>query len=202
MSVRNLKRAEEKRGSIINSAIRTFAKKGFENARISDIAEDAGTAYGLVYHYFKSKDELLNEIIEEKWSIFLKSIREIGKREKGFREKIMRITSLLVDTYKGFPELIKVLVVEYSRSPRLIRAGVNKSFLEVIKVLEDIVKEGKRSGEVRNDVSPLVASLVYIGVIDTLFTLVEINYKGEFVKNLKKRAQAIIDIYLNGLCRK
>ncbi len=201
MSVRNLKGVEEKRESIINSAIRVFARKGFENARISDIAEEAGTAYGLVYHYFSSKDELLKQIIEEKWSIFLKSIKEIDEKEKGLREKIIKITSLLLNTYKKFPELMKVLVAEYSRSPRLIKEGLNAPFLNVIKILERIIKNGKRSGEVREDVSPLMASLMYMGIVDTLFTLTEINKK-KFVRNLKNTADSLIDVYLNGLCKK
>jgi len=202
MSVRNLKKIEEKKETIINSAIKVFARKGFENARISDIASEAGTAYGLVYHYFNSKEELLKEIIESKWALFLKSIKEIDEKENGFGEKIMKITALLLDTYRKFPELMRVLVAEYSRSPRLIKEGIREPFLNVIKVLEGIIKKGQRSGEVREDVSPLMASLMYIGAIDTIFTLAEIDYRGKFAKNLKRRAEAIINIYLNGLCKK
>jgi TetR/AcrR family fatty acid metabolism transcriptional regulator len=202
MSVRNSKKIEEKRESIINSAIKVFARKGFENARISDIASEAGTAYGLVYHYFDSKEELLKEIIEDKWALFLKSIKEVDEKENGFRQKIIKITTILLDTYKKFPELMRVLVAEYSRSPRLIKEGVKKPFLNAIKVFEGIIKKGQMSGEVREDVSPLMASLMYMGVIDTIFTLAEIDYRGKFTKSLKRRAEAIIDIYLNGLCKK
>jgi len=202
MSVKNIKRVEEKRESIINSAIKVFATKGFENARISDIASEAGTAYGLVYHYFDSKEDLLKKIIEEKWTLFLKSIKEIDERERGFREKITKITALLLETYRKFPELMRVLVAEYSRSPRLIKEGMKEPFMKVIKALERIVKKGQMAEEVRKDISPMVASLMYMGVIDTIFTLAEIEYKGKFTKNLETRAKAIVDIYLNGLCKK
>jgi AcrR family transcriptional regulator len=202
MSVRNSKKIEGKRESIINSAIKVFARKGFENARISDIASEAGTAYGLIYHYFNSKEELLREIIEEKWALFLKSIKDIDDMESGFRQKIVKITGILLDTYKKFPELMKVLVAEYSRSPRLIKDGMMEPFLKVIKALENIIRKGQMADEVRKDISPTMASLMYMGVIDTLFTLVEIDPRGKFKKNIERRAKAIIEIYLNGVCKK
>lgn len=201
MSVRKIK---DKRESIMNSAIRVFARKGFENARISDIAEEAGTAYGLVYHYFKSKEELLNFILQDKWRLFLTSITEIDRKEKIFKDKVSKITEVLIETYRSFPELMRVIVVEYSRSPRFVKDHkVRKPFLEVVDVFENMVREAKKRGEVRECISPRSASIAYFGAIDAVFTFSEIGgrEKGIF-RNVKRMAEEIINIYLQGVCRR
>ncbi len=66
----------DKRRNILDAAIRVFARQGFHSTRVSDIADEAGVAYGLVYHYFDSKEEVLNELFSERWSLLLAAIEE------------------------------------------------------------------------------------------------------------------------------
>jgi len=66
----------DKRRNILDAAIKVFARQGFHSTRVSDIADEAGVAYGLVYHYFNSKDEVLNELFTERWSLLLTAIEE------------------------------------------------------------------------------------------------------------------------------
>ena len=70
--------AVDKRRQILDAAVRVFARQGFHSTRVSDIADEAGVAYGLVYHYFRSKDEVLNELFSERWSLLLAAIQETG----------------------------------------------------------------------------------------------------------------------------
>ncbi len=83
--------AVDKRRQILDAAVRVFARQGFHSTRVSDIADEAGVAYGLVYHYFKSKDEVLNELFSERWSLLLAAIDEadregdLAAREAGSR---------------------------------------------------------------------------------------------------------------------
>ena len=69
----------DKRRQILDAAIRVFARQGFHSTRVSDIADEAGVAYGLVYHYFNSKDEVLNELFTERWSLLLAAIEEADR---------------------------------------------------------------------------------------------------------------------------
>ena len=69
--------AVDKRRQILDAAITVFARQGFHACRVSDIADEAGVAYGLVYHYFKSKDQVLNELFTERWSLLLAAIEEV-----------------------------------------------------------------------------------------------------------------------------
>ena len=60
---------------------------GLPHCRVSDIADEAGVAYGLVYHYFQSKDEVLDTLFLERWDVLLEAIREIdATRHPGARE--------------------------------------------------------------------------------------------------------------------
>jgi TetR/AcrR family transcriptional regulator, fatty acid metabolism regulator protein len=82
MAVSRAQAAADKRRAILDAAVRVFARQGFHTCRVSDIADEAGVAYGLVYHYFASKDEVLNTLFSERWDVMLEAIREIDRQEE------------------------------------------------------------------------------------------------------------------------
>ena len=96
--------------------MRVFAHQGFNQCRVSDIADEAGVAYGLVYHYFGSKDEVLDTLFLERWNVMLEVIREVDRREMPAREKLYAIASFIVDSYRHDPDLMKVIIVEVTRA--------------------------------------------------------------------------------------
>ena len=77
--------AVDKRRIILDAAVRVFARQGFHTCRVSDIADEAGVAYGLVYHYFGSKDEVLDTLFLERWDVLLDAIRETDAQADGRR---------------------------------------------------------------------------------------------------------------------
>src|SRR5207342_2689099 len=96
VATRNAQQAAEKRRLILDAAVRVFARQGFHTCRVSDIADEAGVAYGLVYHYFDSKDEILNTLFSERWDVMLEAIREIDRHEEmTAREKLYAIASFI-----------------------------------------------------------------------------------------------------------
>ncbi len=108
--------AIDKRRQILDAAIRVFARQGFHSTRVADIADEAGVAYGLVYHYFKSKDEVLNELFSERWSLLLAAIEEADRSEATPRAKLEAVAGFIVDSYRHNPELMKVIIVEVTRA--------------------------------------------------------------------------------------
>ena len=72
--------AADKRRLILDAAIRVFAREGYHRCRVSDIAREANVAYGLVYHYFRSKDEVLDTLFTERWTLLLDAIAEIIRK--------------------------------------------------------------------------------------------------------------------------
>ena len=110
------KAATSKRRLILDAALRVFARQGFHACRVSDIADEAGVAYGLVYHYFASKDEVLDTLFLERWQVMLELIREVDAQPIPVREKFGAIASFIVDSYRHDPDLMKVIIVEVTRA--------------------------------------------------------------------------------------
>ena len=106
----------DRRRQILDAAVRVFARQGFHACRVSDIAREAGVAYGLVYHYFNSKDEVLNKLFIERWSLLLQAIEEIDSRPVAPREKLDAVAGFIIDSYRHDPELMKVIIVEVTRA--------------------------------------------------------------------------------------
>src|SRR6201997_2247348 len=108
--------AVDKRRVILDAAMRVFARQGFHNCRVSDIASEAGVAYGLVYHYFSSKDQMLNELFTERWSLLLAASEEADRGDGSPREKLGAIAGFIIDSYRHDPDLMKVIIVEVTRA--------------------------------------------------------------------------------------
>src|SRR5690349_3449271 len=106
----------DKRRNILDAAVKVFARQGFHLTRVSDIADEAGVAYGLVYHYFKSKDDVLNELFNQRLSLLLAAIEEADGSTRTPREKLSVVASFIVDSYRHDPELMKVIIVEVTRA--------------------------------------------------------------------------------------
>src|SRR3984893_7756607 len=104
--------APENRRPILDAAVRVFARHGFHTCRVSDIADEAGVAYGLVYHYFASKDQILDTLIWERWDVMLTAIAQAEATQQAPRKKLRAMASFTIDSYRHDPELMKVIIVE------------------------------------------------------------------------------------------
>jgi AcrR family transcriptional regulator len=160
----------DKRRQILDAAIHVFARQGFHSCRVSDIADEAGVAYGLVYHYFKSKDEVLNELFTERWSLLLAAIEEVDRLEISAREKLDAVARFIIDSYRHEPDLMKVIIVEVTRAAnsfgRTHLPEIRKAYDSIAK----IVAEGQRAGAFRDDVDPDFASMAFYGAIEQLLS--------------------------------
>ena len=142
----------DKRRQILDAAIRVFARQGFHATRVSDIADEAGVAYGLVYHYFRSKDEVLNELFVERWSLLLSAIEETDRTGETPRDKLAAVAGFIVDSYRHDPELMKVIIVEVTRAAnsfgRTHLPEIRRAYESIAKIVED----GQKAGAFRDDV--------------------------------------------------
>jgi len=160
----------DKRRQILDAAIRVFARQGFHATRVSDIADEAGVAYGLVYHYFRSKDEVLNELFVERWSLLLSAIDEADRTGETPRAKLAAVASFIVDSYRHDPELMQVIIVEVTRAAnsfgRTHLPEIRRAYQSIAKIVED----GQKEGAFRRDVAPLFASMSFYGAIEQLLS--------------------------------
>ncbi len=160
----------EKRRLILDAAVRVFARQGFHQTRVSDIADEAGVAYGLVYHYFKSKDEVLNELFVERWSLLLAAIDEVDRSGASHRERLAAVASFIIDSYRHDPELMKVIIVEVTRAANSFGQTHLAEIRRAYESITKIVADGQEAGAFRRDVAPDFASMAFYGAVEQLLT--------------------------------
>jgi AcrR family transcriptional regulator len=160
----------EKRRIILDAAVRVFARQGFHAARVSDIANEAGVAYGLVYHYFGSKDEVLDTLFLERWNILLEAIGEVDRSTAEPRDKLLTITGFIVDSYRHDPDLMKVIIVEVTRAANSFGARHLGKIREAYDLIADIVEDAQDAGKFRPDITPNFAALAFYGAIEQVLT--------------------------------
>ena len=170
MASRNSQGAVEKRRQILDAAIRTFARQGFHACRVSDIADEAGVAYGLVYHYFRSKDEILDTLFLERWDVMLEAIREVDAGDLAAREKLRAIATFIVESYRHDPDLMKVIIVEVTRAANSFGRRHLGRISEAYALIGEIVAKAQADGEFKSDVTPQFAAMAFYGAIEQVLT--------------------------------
>ena len=160
----------DKRRVILDAAVHVFARQGFHSCRVSDIADEAGVAYGLVYHYFESKDQVLDTLFEERWDFLLEAIRHTDARDIPAREKLAAIAGFIVDSYRHEPDLMKVIVVEVTRAANTFGAAHLGRITEAYALIRGIVEKAQQAGEFRTDVTAEFAAMAFYGAIEQVLT--------------------------------
>jgi TetR/AcrR family fatty acid metabolism transcriptional regulator len=160
---------EDKRRQIMEAAVRAFARKGYHACRVGEIAEEAGVAYGLVYHYFGSKEEVLETIFRDTWTQMLARVREVQQEGGSAEEQVRKVTALLLRTWKRDPDLVRVLVREVTRSPEQMQRQIDE-IGHAYEALEGIIAYGQKTGEFRPDIDSKVAATVFYGALEEVLT--------------------------------
>jgi AcrR family transcriptional regulator len=159
---------EDKRRQLLDAAVRVFARKGFHASRVGDIAVEAGVAHGLLYHYFKSKDEVLEAVFHENWSVLLARIASVEESDEPAVDQLRHIAAIVLRTWLHLPDVVRVVVREFGRSPELAeRIGL---LAQPIDAIQRVIERGIERGEFRKDVDPVFAAAVVYGSIDELLT--------------------------------
>jgi TetR/AcrR family fatty acid metabolism transcriptional regulator len=161
----------EKRRAILHAAVRVFAERGYHGCRIADVARAAGVAYGLVYHYFRNKDELLESVFAEQWAILINALKAIDEGPGTASEKLAGVCGFVLDVYKTAPTAVRVLILEVTRTPNALRAGSTpQTFAAAVGILAELVRQGQERGELRRDLEPVVAAAGVLGALEMTLT--------------------------------
>ena len=162
--------ATEKRRVILDAAVRVFASQGFHTCRVSDIADEAGVAYGLVYHYFSSKEEILDTLFLDRWDVMLAAIDEADASRQSPREKLYAIAAFIIDSYRHDPELMKVIIVEVTRAANTFGLTHLGKIREAYAKIAAIVSRAQADGSFRSEVTPEFAAQAFYGSIEQVLT--------------------------------
>jgi TetR/AcrR family transcriptional regulator, fatty acid metabolism regulator protein len=161
-------REREKRRQILRAAIAVFARSGYHTSRVADVAKEAGVAYGLVYHYFGSKEDLLDTIFRRTWTRMLQAVEEVEAEEGSARDQLAGVARIVLGSWEADPDLIRVLIREVARSPQLGRevGEIQHAFAG----LQRIIARGQERGELRKDVDPRLAAWILYGALEEILT--------------------------------
>jgi len=160
----------DQRRLILDAAVKVFARRGFNQCRVADIADEAGVAYGLVYHYFRSKDEVLDTLFLERWNVMVDVIGQVDGQEIAASEKLRSVAGFIVDSYRHDPELMKVIIVEVTRAANSFGRTHLPEIRRAYSGLAEIVEGGVRTGEFRDAVSPYFAAMAFYGAVEQVLT--------------------------------
>ncbi len=196
MAVRSVAQ-EEKRRRILEAAVRAFARKGYHACRVGEIASEAGVAYGLVYHYFTSKEEILETIFRDTWSQMLSAIEAVEEDGVPAAEQLRKVAAIVLRTWKRDPDLVRVLVREVTRSPHIQREV--GEIEHAYAALERIVERGQKNGEFRDDVEPRLAALILYGALEEILTGWVYGRLPASAAEVEEAERTVVDLLMGGL---
>jgi len=189
---------EERRRQILDAAVRAFAKKGYHACRVSDIAEEAGVAYGLVYHYFESKDAVLEAVFREMWGAMVGAINAIESLDDSPRQQLRKSCAIVLRTWRDYPDVVRVLVREVARSGEQLQREVEE-IAHAFEALQRIVERGQREKVFRQDLPPRLAAWIVYGALEEILTGWVLGRLPGEDQDIKDAERTVVGILCDGL---
>jgi AcrR family transcriptional regulator len=189
--------AEDKRQLILDAAVRVFARKGYHTCRVGDIAEEAGVAHGLLYHYFDSKEELLETIFRNTWMLMLDTIRGVQELDDPARETLRKVAAIVLRSWRDTPDIVRVLVREVTRSPHLQQEIEETE--QAFSALELVIKKGQETGEFREDVNTRFASFIFYGALEEILTGWVMGQLPDGDEDVRLAEHTVVEMLCDGL---
>jgi TetR/AcrR family fatty acid metabolism transcriptional regulator len=186
----------DKREAILRAATRVFARNGYFNSKVADIASAAGVADGTVYLYFKSKEEILHSIFDRSVDDAVTEARKQIEKVEDPREKLRRIAHLHLERLGADRDLAIVFQVELRGSTKFMEEFSAAGFAAYLGLIRSTIEEGQRAGVFREELNAKVVSKILFGALDEMATnwiLSKRRYK------LPPMADQVLDIFLNGV---
>jgi TetR/AcrR family fatty acid metabolism transcriptional regulator len=189
-------RDPDKPQQIIEAAVRVFARKGYYNSRVSDIAREAGIAAGTIYLYFRTKDDILVTLFREKMAQFVGSLRKAIADEPDAVAKLSRLIRLHFEMLEEDPQLAEVVQVELRQGQKFFRGASTHEIASYFALITSVLEEGVAEGRFRAELPVKVATKALFGAMDQMATSWVLGKRGY---RLADTADAVADIFLRGL---
>ena len=188
-------RDPEKPQQIVEAAVRVFARKGYFNSRVSDIAREAGIAAGTIYLYFDTKEEILITLFREKMAGFVATVRKAIAGESDAVAKLRRLVRLHFQILEDNPELAEVVQVELRQGQKLFRGPATQEIAAYFALIASVFEEGAAAGRFARDLPVKVATKMLFGAMDQMATSWVLGKRGY---HLVDTADTVVDIFLQG----
>lgn len=195
--VARARQGADRRRQILDAAVRAFARRGYEACRVGDISTEAGVAYGLVYHYFTSKEEILETIFRDTWNRMLEAIAAVEALEEPADVQLRKVIAIVLRTWKTDSDLVRVLVREVTRTPHL-QSEVTEIQL-AFDALERIVQRGQRDGSFRRNIDTRLVAWSLYGALEELLTGWVMGQLPGGDDDVTRAERTLHDLYCRGL---
>ncbi len=189
------KKQKSKREAILKAAEKVFAEKGFHMARVADIARLAGVAEGTIYIYFENKEDLILSIFKERFASWIKELKNLLEKQNSAKDKIRAIINLHFKSLEEDPHFAQLLQIELRACSAFMRGGSAPELKSYLKVIEEVIEEGKAKKEFRKDLNPKTASRALLGMMDEMVTIWVLRKK----LKLSEVADEIFDLFYKGI---
>jgi len=191
------KKKNDKHKRIIEAATRIFARKGFFQAKISDIAREAGVADGTIYLYFDNKDDILISLFEEKMKAVLDNMISSLARETDPVKKLQEFALTHLRLIEENKDVAEIIQVELRQSSRFMKEYKNERFAQYLDLIGDIVREGQERGVIKASVVPGIAKRAFFGALDEMSRFWVLSSRKEY--DIRTAAQQISSYFLAGI---
>jgi AcrR family transcriptional regulator len=188
---------EEKRRLILDAAVRVFARKGYHSCRVGDITQEAGVAHGLLYHYFASKEEVLETVFRDTWAEVLDAFTGVERSDEPARDQLRHVAAILLGAWRRDPDLVRVLVREVARSPQVQRKVDELG--EAFKAIERIVARGQADGAFRADLEPQLLAWIFYGAIEEILTGWVLGQLPDGDQEVAAAERTVVDVLCDGM---
>ena len=199
MATSGSQQATDKRRLILDAAVKVFAREGFYGCRVADIADEAGVAYGLVYHYFRSKDEILDTLFLERWDLMLEEIARVDAAPAPAREKLAAVAGFIIDSYRHDPDLMKVIIVDVTRAANSFGRSHLEKIREAYELIGGIVESAQQRGELRSDITPTFAAMAFYGAVEQVLSGWIFDILPEAAEDYDQAKEFIVSTICDGL---
>ena len=197
MRIVSKRKDNEKHHRIIKAATKVFAKNGFYQSKIAQIAKEAGVADGTIYIYFENKDDILISLFEEQMKAVLDNMALQITKTDDPAEKLEIFASTHLDLIEKNKDMAEIIQVELRQSGKFMKEYKNERFLEYIDIIGNIISEGQKKGLFRKDVIPGVAKRAFFGALDEVSRFWVLSSRKQY--DIKTVAKQISGFFLNGI---
>ena len=189
----------EKRIRILDAALKVFATRGFYNAKVSEVAREAGVADGTIYLYFESKDALLIALFEDRMQrLIARANDEIARTEGTVLDKIRQAIALHLSLVLDDPDLAEFITVELRQSGKFVKEYDNPKFTEYLRIFRDLILAGQEQGLIRRTVDARLVVRAIFGALDELLLTLSLTHRNRSV-DLNATVDGLCDIFFDGI---
>lgn len=194
-------KSSDKRHRILDAALKVFAERGFYNAKVAEVARQAGVADGTIYLYFENKDDLLISLFEDRMEFLIRRLREdLATLDGDAPSKIRRMIHLHLLLAEEAPALAEFITVELRQSAKFVKEYDNPRFMQYLGILRDLIVQGQQEGTIAAHLDARTVSRAIFGSLDELLLSLTLASRRKKM-NLTQAGDDLADLFLFGIAR-